>query len=348
MPLSRWLCSMTSIAGFLGCAAPAAVSSEATQVPEAPAVGASVGVPATSAVVAQPRPLPDFCAGAAAAPPAPASAKPKLVKDGFVFVEGAVWSDKLGAFFFSEIDFGHEGPNGPPSKIHQLKLPSSLEVFIPSSGTNGLAIDDQGLVGCAHDTQTLSRFDLSTRERTVFVSDYQGKHFNSPNDVTLHSAGHAYFTDPDWQLGPRKNETGVTGVYWRDPSGRVTLIEGGLQKPNGVTLSPDETKLYVGSVDGTVYVYPVLADGSVGPRQKFADVKEPDGMGIDCAGQLYVASHTPGEVVVLSPEGAVVQTIAVAPRATNVAFGGADRKTLLVTAGSGIYTLSVAVPGFPY
>ena len=145
-----------------------------------------------------------------------------------------------------------------------------------------------------------------------------------------------------------KNETGVTGVYLRKPSGEVVLIDGDLDKPNGVTLSPDETKLYVGSASGVVQVYPVLADGSVGHREAFAEVKEPDGMAVDCAGRLYVASHAPGELIVLSPEGKTLSVIKVAPRATNVAFGGADRKTLLITAGTGIYTLRSETPGFPY
>jgi gluconolactonase len=220
-------------------------------------------------------------------------------------------------------------------------------VFIDNSGSNGLAVDDQGLVACTHDTQTLSRYDLTSKERSVFVADYQGKHFNSPNDVALHSKGYVYFTDPDWQLGPRPNQTGVTGVYFRNGGGEVTLIDGELPKPNGVTLSPDETRLYVGASNGEISVYPVLADGSVGARTKFASVAEPDGMAVDCAGRLYVASHGPGEVVVLSPEGAVVSRIAVAPRATNVAFGGPDHKTLLITAGTGVYSVDGSVAGFP-
>lgn len=341
---------------LVGCAKPGAppevVSTPGVSEGAAPAAeGAStnVGAAATPGATpaASPRALPELCQGATDAE-LPKAAQATLLKDGFVFVEGPVWSDKLGAFFFSEMDFNRGGPNGPPSKIHKLVLPASIDVFIPDSGSNGLAIDAQGLVAATHDQQVLSRYDLATRARSVFVSDYDQKHFNSPNDLTLHSAGHTYFTDPDWQLGERKNETGVTGVYWRDPAGRVTLIDGELQKPNGVTLSPDETRLYVGSVDGVVSVYQVLADGSVGPRQKFAEVKEPDGMGVDCAGRLYVTSHGAGEVVVLSPGGVTVATIKVAPRATNVAFGGPDHKTLLITAGSGVYTFKAPTAGFPY
>jgi gluconolactonase len=336
----------------LGCSAKAASTPDAAS-PEPPASaaeskGADVGAAATTAAPAEPRELPAFCNGAGDAAPPGYNARPNHVKDGFVFVEGPVWSDKLGAFFFSEMDFDHQGKNGPPSKIHKLVLPSTIDIFIPDSGSNGLAIDDQGLVACTHDTQTLSRFDLATKERSVFVADYQGKHFNSPNDVAIHSSGSVYFTDPDWQIGERKNETGVTGLYLRKPTGEVVLLDGELDKPNGVTLSPDETRLYVGSASGVVQWYPVLVDGSLGHRQALADVKGPDGMAVDCAGRLFVASNENGEVVVLSPEGQPLSIIKVAPRATNVAFGGPDHKTLLVTAGSGVYTLHSDTPGFPY
>jgi gluconolactonase len=291
--------------------------------------------------------LPAFCA-AGAAPALPKTAKAKLIKAGFVFVEGAVWSDQLSAFLFSEMDFGKSGPNGPPSTIHELRLPSTFKVLIKNSGSNGLAIDEHGLVAATHDTRTLSRYDLESHARSVYAADFEGKHFNSPNDVTLHSKGHAYFTDPDWQLGDRKNETGITGVYWRKPDGSVALVDGSLPRPNGVTLSPDETRLYVGSVDGAIGVYVLNADGSAGPRQKFAQVTEPDGMGIDCAGNLYVSSHSAGTVVVLDPHGEQVSTIEVAPKTTNVAFGGPDHRTILITAGSGVYTLQSPIAGFPY
>jgi gluconolactonase len=302
----------------------------------------------SSAPPAAPRELPDFCEGASTDVPVSNPAHAALIKDGFGFVEGPVWSESLGSFLFSEMDFNGPGTNGPPSKINQLTLPSATQVFIGESGSNGLAIDEHGLVACTHDTQTISRFDLETHQRTVLVSDFEGKHFNSPNDVTVHSAGHIYFTDPDWQLGQRKNETGITGVYWRNPAGEVRLIEAGLSQPNGITLSPDETKLYVGAVSGEISVYPVLADGSVGARQHFAYVEQPDGMAVDCAGRLFVASHAAGEVIVLSPEGSPLATIHVAPRTTNVAFGGPERRTLFITAGSGVFTLRTGTPGFPY
>jgi len=335
----------------LACHAPSAASPDNSAA--TPSVKEDVGAPGTAAsgaaaAPAAPRALPAFCQGASAESAVPATAKAELVKDGFVFVEGPVWSEQAGAFFFSEMDFNTQGPNGPPSKIHRLVLPKAFDVFIPDAGSNGLAIDEQGLVACTHDTQTLSRYDLKTKQRSVFVSDFQGKHFNSPNDVAIHSAGHVYFSDPNWQLNGRHSDTGITGVYWRKPSGEVLLVDGDLKQPNGVTLSPDETKLYVGAVEGGVNVYPVLADGSLGARQHFADVQEPDGMAIDCAGRLFVASHAPGKVIVLAPDGKQIGVIDVAPKTTNAAFGGPDHKTLLITAGTGVYSIRTATAGFPY
>jgi len=337
-------------AGVLSCHTPSAANPgphTASTVKED--VGASTTPAVPSAVApASPRALPAFCQGASATPAVPAGARAELIKDGFVFVEGPVWSEQTGAFFFSDMDFNSVGPSGPPSKIHRLVLPRAFEVFIPNAGSNGLAIDAQGLVACTHDTETLSRYDLGSRQRSVFVSDVGGKHFNSPNDVALASSGHVYFTDPDWQLAGRKSETGVTGVYWRNPSGEVRLVDGDLKEPNGVSLSPDETRLYVGAAEGGISVYPVLADGSLGPRQHLADVQEPDGMAVDCLEHLFIASHEPGKLIVLSPDGAPLGTIEVAPHTTNAAFGGPDRRTLLITAGSGVYSIRSAAPGFPY
>src|SRR6185312_16894109 len=108
--------------------------------------------------------------------------------------------------------------------------------------------------------------------------------------------------------------------------------------PNGVTLSADEKTLYVAGTDG-VFSYPVLADGSVTPgsgKRLDAFNGGADGMGMDCAGNLYITAQQ--RIVVLSPEGKEIGSIAVtgAESVTNVAFGGSDRKTLFITSmGSG-------------
>jgi gluconolactonase len=273
--------------------------------------------------------------------------KPTLLLDGFVFVEGPVWSDQLNGLLFSEMDFGAPADNGPPSTIHLLTADRQHFVFLENGGSNGLGIDEKGLWACTHDTQAVSRIDLSSRGRQVVIADTAGKHFNSPNDLVISSSGHVYFTDPDWQLGKRTNETGITGVYWASPQGKVTLVDGTLPKPNGIQLSPDERTLYVGANDGKLYAYTVKG-GNPGARRVFAEVDGPDGMAIDCAGNLYATSHGAGRIEVCAPNGKNLASVPVAPKTTNAAFGGADRKTLFITAGGGVYSMPTQVPGYPY
>ena len=288
-----------------------------------------------------------ICAGGPYENPPVTQTKAELVKDGFVFVEGPVWSDQLNALLFSEMDFNADGSNGPPSKIHLLTPDGKLFTYLEQSGSNGIAIDERGLLAATHDNQAVSRFDLTTKARSVVVDSVLGKKFNSPNDLTISSTGHLYFTDPDYQLGKRAKETKITGVYWMKPDGSVALVDGKLDKPNGISLSPDERTLYVASADGSVWAYAIEA-GKPGKRRRFAAVNGPDGMAVDCAGNLYVTSHGPGKIEVFEPGGKRIATIEVAPKTTNAAFGGPDRKTLYITAGTGVYSIQTAVPGYPY
>lgn len=274
--------------------------------------------------------------------------KAKLVRDGFVFVEGPVWSDQLSSLLFSEMDFNADVSKGPPSKIYLLTRDDQLFTFLEDSGSNGLGIDTSGIVAATHAPQGLTRIDLSTKTKTLFVADVAGKKFNSPNDLAISRSGQIYFSDPDWQLGTRSNETGITGVYWVRPDNSVTLVDGKLNKPNGVSLSPDDKILYVGSLDDNIYAYSIDENGKPGARRVFAKVEGPDGMAVDCAGNLYVTSHGPGKIEVFAPTGKKLATIDVAPKTTNAAFGGPERKTLYITAGTGVYALPTEVPGFPF
>jgi gluconolactonase len=177
-----------------------------------------------------------------------------------------------------------------------------------------------------------------------------GKHFNSPNDLTVRSDGTVYFSDPDWQSAGRPNETMMTGVYRITPDGVVELVDGSLQKPNGIALSLDEKTLYLGSAGSEIWKYPVNADGSVGQKSVFARPGGSDGLGIDCAGNLYVTGGNSVKVYAPNhdPNAQPLGTIMVSTTTSNVAFGGADRKTLFITAGNTLYSIVLQVPGLPY
>ncbi|HEX6244192.1 MAG TPA: SMP-30/gluconolactonase/LRE family protein, partial [Polyangiales bacterium] len=247
--------------------------------------------------------------------------------ESFGFIEGPVWIAEQGVLLFSDMDFGtSNSPNGPAGRIRRLKPPATFDDFAPSSNSNGLALSGDGaLLAATHDNQALSRFDLGSSVRTKIDLTINGKHFNSPNDLVLRSDGTVYFTDPDWQIGPRTSETGVTGVYRVSPplktsgGNTVTLVDDSLNKPNGVALSPDERTLYVGSSGNEIWKYQVAADGQVSGKTKFVDTGSSDGLGMDCAGNLYVTS---GTVEVFAPSGTKLGDIMLDGSPSNVAFGG--------------------------
>jgi len=267
--------------------------------------------------------------------------------------EGPVWV--AGAVFLSDMTFLGTG-DPPPAVIHRYDAVNGGAVWLSETGSNGMAVRPDGfIVAATHLPQDLTLFDVNTTGRQALNLTYNGAHFNSPNDVTVRADGNTYFTDPDWQLGTRTSETGITGVYRVAPDGvTVALVDGTLDNPNGIALSPDGSVLYVGDynfggTNGRIGTYPVAADGSTGPQAEFAaGLEGPDGMTIDCAGNLYATQNGPGTITIYDPSGAVVTTIQVAASLTNLAFGGPGGTTLYATAFKTLYSIPMNVPGNPY
>jgi gluconolactonase len=268
-------------------------------------------------------------------------------------IEGDCW---LGdALYVSEIASGN---NPPPGRILRVTATGSVSIAYATSGSNGLAIDLMGrLIGASHTAGGILAFNLTNMTSTPVVSGYMGKRLNTPNDLTVRSDGTIYFSDPDFQA-PSPLPQGVTRVY-RLPAGATEPIAiETRQNPNGVTLSIDEAFLFVTDGQG-LWRYPVNADGSTGTATRFAQSAVGgggDGMGIDCAGNLYVALQQ--KVVVVDPSGSMLGTIQMTgvQSVTNVAFGGANHQTLYVSGlgngmGStsmGLYRADLPLPGMPY
>jgi gluconolactonase len=267
----------------------------------------------------------------------------------FTNIEGAVW---LGdALYVSEINPGRAAANQPPP-ARVLRISESGEVTVaipPDSGTNGMALSPTGeLVGAVHKDGSISQLSLSGGPAIPLVTQFMGRRFDSPNDLTFHRNGTLYFTDPDYQA-PTPRPQVATRAYRVAPGKEPVVIEE-LVQPNGITLSKNQDFLYVGG--GALRRYPVLADGSLGAGESFAGGGSTDGMVIDCADNLYVAADG---VRVFDAAGRALGNIVVSDLAqvTNVAFGGADHQTLFMTgqgSGSkkGLFKLNVKVPGFPY
>jgi len=247
----------------------------------------------------------------------------------------------------------------------------------PVSGANGLLFDHQGrLLACEAGNRRVTRIDKNG-VLTVLASKFEGKKFNSPNDLSIDSKDRIYFTDP--RYGPRdtmemRDAAGqlVEGVYRIDTSGAVQRILGreSVDRPNGLLVSPDDKFLYVADnnseAGGTrkLWRFDLNSDGSANPQSRklifdWKTSRGPDGLKMDTQNRLFVAAGRTearlpeetakpytGGIYILSLEGKLLDFVPIPnDEVTNCAFGGVDLKTLYITAGGTLWTLRVSEPG---
>jgi gluconolactonase len=186
---------------------------------------------------------------------------------------------------------------------------------------------------------------------TPIVSKFEGKRFNSPNDLVFARDGALYFTDPPYGLfkqddDPAK-ELRFNSVY-RFANGRVEALVRDLNRPNGLAFSPDFTRLYVNNSDAAknlVMRYDVAANGTLSGGRVFADLTSKidglaDGLKVDARGNVYTTG--PGGIWILSPDGKHLGTIRPPENPANCGWGE-DGKTLYMTAVTGIYRVKTLV-----
>lgn len=271
--------------------------------------------------------------------------KPTLINKAFKFLEGPTWSKQSKVFYFSEMDFNRSVGFGPESVIYKLTLPSQIEVVLQNAGTNGLLAEDNNLYTMNHASRSLSKLNLTSLESKVLSNSVDNLRFNSPNDLIKADNGVIYFTDPDWQLDNRQQDIPYTGLYGYLPTGKTLVLDKTLIKPNGVALSPDQQFLYVGDFTNRIYKYKITPNGELQDKHWFADINSPDGMAMDCAGNLYVASHNKGVINIYANDGKLRDKITIGHNVTNIAFGGDQGKTLLITSAEGLYRFEVNIAG---
>ena len=273
--------------------------------------------------------------------PVAPGAELKLVADGFSFTEGPA-ADAKGDVYFTD---------QPNDRIMKWDAAAgTVSLFLqPSGRANGLYVESAGrLLSCADEHGELQRINVETKTAEVLLDGFDGKLFNGPNDVWPHPDGGIFFTDPFYKRPYWKNrdkpDQAKQRVFFLPKGARNPVVADDiLVQPNGIIGTPDGKKLFVADIgDKKTYIYQIEPDGKLSGRELFCSMGS-DGMTLDSAGNLYLTGKG---VTVFDKTGRELGNIPVPESWTaNVTFGGADRKTLFITAMDSVYTLRMKVAG---
>lgn len=278
-------------------------------------------------------------------------AQVEIIADGFEWAEGPLWIEKEGMLLFSDV---------PKNIIYKWTEQKGKEVYLTPSGytgtatrggepgSNGLALHNGQLVLCQHGDRRVAMMDAPLGNPkpvfTTIAGEYNGKRFNSPNDLVYDSKGNLFFTDPPYGLLKNMEDSSkellFQGVYRVDATGHVSLLTDSITRPNGITLTPDEKQLLVASSDSLKscwYIYDLRPDGALANGRTFYDATSarkrekgnPDGLKIDKQGNVFASG--PGGVWIFNSAGTVLGKIKFRERVSNCAFSP-DEKTLYLTA----------------
>jgi gluconolactonase len=284
-----------------------------------------------------------------------ASAKVERIASGMRWCEGPVWIGDGRYLVWSDI------PNNRMMRWDEET--GTVSVFRkPSSNGNGNTRDRQGrLLTCEHDTRRVTRTEYDG-SLTVIADRYDGKPLNSPNDIVCKSDGSIWFTDPPFGVlgyyeGRMAKPELPTNVYRWDPkTGKLAVVAGDVNRPNGLAFSPDESKLYIieaGVTPRVVRVYDVVDGGSkISNGRVFLTAEPggtPDGFRVDIDGNLWMGWGMGTEALdgvnVFNSEAKLIGRIDLPERCANLCFGGTYRNRLFMAASTSVYSLYVNTQG---
>lgn len=263
----------------------------------------------------------------------------------FGFTEGPVW-DPAGFLYVSDETL---------NRIFRVHLDGRKETLVLLGDPDGNTFDrQQRLLDCASVLRAIIRVDPQG-EYVVLADRYEGKRFNSPNDVVVGPDGAIYFTDPTLDLPKgQKQEIPFQGVYRLDSKGNVQLLTRELSQPNGLAFTPDGKRFFVDdSEKRNIRVYDFGKDGTLSNGRIFGeepggpDDGVPDGMRFDRRGNLFVTG--PKGIWVWDSQGHHLGTIVLPEQPANLTWGDKDYSTLYITATTSVYRLRTKTRGFvPY
>lgn len=257
------------------------------------------------------------------------------IASGMRFLEGPAWTAAGGYLVFSDIradTIYRWAPGGRPRTLHS-----------PSGTANGnLFLDDGTLITCEHDTHRVARRFPDGRDETL-ADQYRGQPLNSPNDLARKSDGSIWFTDPDYGLGSRSKGQVENRVYVLDPTTReMDAVATGFDEPNGLCFSPDEALLYVADSGKPhlIKAFAVGKDHTLSSERILTVIDQgaPDGIKCDSDGRLYAACAD--GIHILAPDGRLIKKVPIPETPANLCFGGADGRTIYVTARTSLYQVT--------
>jgi gluconolactonase len=272
------------------------------------------------------------------------------------WAEGPVWLGDTRALVWSDI------PNNRMLRWDEES--GQTTVFRKPSGyANGNSRDRKGrILTCEHGGRRVSRTEIDGRIKTL-ANSYEGKRLNSPNDIVCRSDGSVWFTDPSfgilgWYEGGKAEPELPTNVYRWEPPNKLTVVAEGINQPNGLAFSPDESILYIvesRAQPRKILAFDVAKDRTLSNRRVLIDAGPkgtPDGFRVDMDGNLWCGWGM-GEagldgVHVFNPQGKLIGRIDLPERCANLCFGGTERNRLFMAASTSLYSLYVNTQGTPY
>jgi gluconolactonase len=284
---------------------------------------------------------------------AAAGTKVEVIKAGFTGTEGPITLPD-GSLIFTETQ---------ANRITKIDKDNKISTFLENTnGSNGLAFDSKGRLISVQTTpgKTLIGVLYPKGQEKTLSDNFQEKPFGRPNDLVVDKKGGVYFSEPGPNATPGQPAPTpplTPAVYYVPPGGRALRIAEGIERPNGIQLSTDEKTLYVNNTNGEyLLAFDINPDGTVKNRRNFAKypsttkgadggfVSGADGMAIDAANRVYVVSN--GGVHVFSPKGELLGTIPVSLQPQNIAFAGADKKTLYIVGRGSAWKVRLLSEGF--
>lgn len=289
----------------------------------------------------------------------PGDAEIEILASGFEWAEGPLWLEDQQALIFTDV---------PTNKVWKWTEQDSLSLYLEPSGylgdrtdkrepgANGLALDAGGnLILCQHGERQVGKMlaplNSPKSEFEALATGYEGKQFNSPNDLVFNSRGQLFFTDPPYGMDPwDTKELDFQGVYRLDLDGKVNLLVDTLSRPNGVALSPDQKTLYIAQSDpekARYYAFDLDENGNVVSGKVLFDATSlqggtrkglPDGLKVHSNGTLFATG--PGGVLVISSDGRHLGTILTENGTANCGFE-TNEKYLYMTADA--YLMRIAL-----